>query len=270
MTRPYEGGGRLEGQHEVLYLWSKVDALKPEDWPEGVCPTPQVHDWGAAGFPDGTGLAFRKGDPMPPFPVGGVMFVGHFTDSKDQHDARRISARLPGEPPGGVMLTWRNLYRMADRAGVRREEIFFTNVYVGLSTKPQARGPFPGRRDPSFRAWCGSLHLARGRLAQAGELAGAVGIGWQERDELLLVVVGGGELDVVEVDPSRAGVAETLAGCLGSPDGVLFPQFVELVGWLPGCAARTRWPCRQARPTTTLRPLRREGLGRPPRPTHTA
>ena len=85
------------------------------------------------------------------------MFVGHYTDSKDQHDARRTSARLPGEPPGGVMLTWRNLYRMADRAGVRREEIFFTNVYVGLSTKPQARGPFPGRRDPSFRAWCSAF-----------------------------------------------------------------------------------------------------------------
>lgn len=89
MARPYESGGRLEGQHEIKYLWSKVDALGPNDWPAGVWRTPETHDIGMAGFPDGAGLVWPTDDPMPRFPVGGVMFVGHYTDSKERHDKRR-------------------------------------------------------------------------------------------------------------------------------------------------------------------------------------
>jgi hypothetical protein len=102
-------------------------------------------------------MAFKTGEPMPPFPIGGVMFVGNFTDSKEQHDKRRAAGKpAPGEPPGGKTPTWRNLYRWVDEAGIERQEIFFTNAYVGLSAK-NSRGRFPGSYDSSFKAWCGDF-----------------------------------------------------------------------------------------------------------------
>ncbi len=135
MTRPYQAGGRLDGQHAIDYLWSKVDALEDADWPVGVWPTPRTHDIGTAGFPDGAGLVRNTGDPMPRFPVGGVLFVGHYTDSKMKHAERRAdaSALSPGEPPDGVMDYWQKLYLMVDQAGIDRPEAFFTNTYVGLN-----------------------------------------------------------------------------------------------------------------------------------------
>lgn len=154
MTRLYQAGTRREGQHEIEYLWAQLEQLQDEDWPARVFPTSRTHDRGAAGFPDGAGLAWKTGDPMPPFPVGGVMFIGNFTDSKEQHDKRRAAGKpAPGEPPKGNTSTWRNLYKWADQAGIQRQEIFFTNIYVGLSAK-KSRGRFPGSLSASFKAWC--------------------------------------------------------------------------------------------------------------------
>jgi uracil-DNA glycosylase family 4 len=153
LTRRYEAGGRLDGQDAITYLWSKVDRL--EGWPDGVWPTPKTHDRGTAGFPDGAGLVWPTCDPMPLLPVGGVMFVGHYTDSKKKHDERRRAGSTPpGEPPD-MMPTWENLYLMVDQAGIDRQEFFFTNRYVGLSAAPNASGGrFPGSRDQSFKDWC--------------------------------------------------------------------------------------------------------------------
>lgn len=148
----YQAGMRREGQYVIEYLWSRVDQL--EDWPAGVYPTPREHDRGTAGFPDGAGLYRKTGDPMPCFPVGGVMFVGHNTDAKDKHASRRTGGLSPGEPPRGRMPTWVRLYAIMERAGFDRQEMFFTNIYVGLMAGSIPRGPFAGASDPSFRAWC--------------------------------------------------------------------------------------------------------------------
>jgi hypothetical protein len=154
LTRLYQAGTRRKDQHEIEYLWSQLDQLQDEDWPTGVFPTPRTHDCGTAGFPDGAGLVWKTGDPMPPFPIRGVMFVGNFTDSKEQHDRRRAAGKpSPGEPPIGNTSTWRNLYQWVDQAGIKRQEIFFTNIYVGLSAK-KSRGRFPGSYNSSFKAWC--------------------------------------------------------------------------------------------------------------------
>ena len=154
LTRRYEAGKLLDGQHEIKYLWAQVDKLEPEDWPAGVVPPPKPHDEGAAGFPDGAGLYRRTGDPLPRFPVGGVMFVGHYTDAVGNRAKWRSGGLSPGEPPTGKMPTWTRLYEMLDRAGIGREEIFFTNVYVGLVAGSDSRVPFPGKDCPSFCAWC--------------------------------------------------------------------------------------------------------------------
>jgi hypothetical protein len=136
----------------IEYLWSVVDQL--QDWPIGVYPTPREHDRGTAGFPDGAGLYRKTGDPMPRFPIGGVMFVGHNTDAKDKHASRRTHGLSPGEPPKGRMSTWVRLYAVMERAGFDRKEMFFTNIYVGLMAGSNPRASFLGARDPSFRAWC--------------------------------------------------------------------------------------------------------------------
>ena len=75
---------------------SQVDGLKPEDWPDGVFPPPYPHDGGAAGFLYGAGLYRKTGDPLPRFPVGGVMFVGHNTDAIEARAKRRTGGLSAG------------------------------------------------------------------------------------------------------------------------------------------------------------------------------
>jgi MFS transporter, DHA1 family, inner membrane transport protein len=55
------------------------------------------------------------------------------------------------------------------------------------------------------------------------------GVGRQEHDQLLPIVLGGSELDVVEFESAGVGVAETLARSFESSNRVFFP---ELVGTL--------------------------------------
>jgi len=52
------------------------------------------------------------------------------------------------------MLTWRNLYRLLEKADVRASDYFFTNAYVGLKAGDEPTGTFPGAADPTFSAWC--------------------------------------------------------------------------------------------------------------------
>jgi Uracil DNA glycosylase superfamily len=157
MTGTYQAGVRNDGQHVIEYLWSQVDHLTSEDLPPGVIPTPRTHDRGTAGFPDGAGLYRATGEPLPQFPVKGVMFVGHNTDAADMHAARRTGGLSPGEPPNGRMPTWVRLYALFREAGFAPHEMFFTNIYVGLKTGSEARGDFPGANDPSYCAWCAAF-----------------------------------------------------------------------------------------------------------------
>lgn len=124
------------------------------EYQAGVHPTRRTHDRGTAGFPDGAGLYRRTGEPIPRFPVGGVMFVGHNTDAQGKHASRRRGGMSPGEPPKGRMQTWVRFYAVLERAKFDRSEFFFTNIYVGLKDGSSARGDFPGARDRSFCSWC--------------------------------------------------------------------------------------------------------------------
>ncbi|HEX9546292.1 MAG TPA: hypothetical protein VF942_03095 [Acidimicrobiales bacterium] len=57
------------------------------------------------------------------------------------------------------------------------------------------------------------MHGAHGwllvrRSPQVGQFAGADGVARQERDQVVVIVAGGGELDVVQVDTPQLGMAE--------------------------------------------------------------
>jgi hypothetical protein len=61
------------------------------------------------------------------------------------------------------------------------------------------------------------------------------GVGGQEHDQLLPIVLGGSELDVVEFESAGVGVAETLARSFESSNRVFFPELGELgAGCLEG------------------------------------
>lgn len=113
------------------------------------------------------------------------MLVGHNTDATKNRARWRMDGVSPGELPKGKMPTWSGLYEMLDRAGIRREEIFFTNVYVGLIVGSNPRAPFPGRTDPTFCAWCDAfldeqiaLMRPRAVVTLGGEAARK--FGWRE------------------------------------------------------------------------------------------
>jgi hypothetical protein len=160
LTQPYRVGALREDQHVIEYLWSQLEQLQPEDWPPGVVPTTRTHDRGTAGFPDGAGLYRVTGDPLPPFPVAGVMFVGHNTDAADMHAERRTGNRLsPGEPGKASMPTWVRLYALFAQADFDPREMFFTNIYVGLKAGRNARGDLPSAAECSLNRAAATTRL---------------------------------------------------------------------------------------------------------------
>ena len=62
---------------------------------------------------------------------------------------------------------------------------------------------------------------------QLAELVRGVLVGGQQHNEVLLVLAGGGELDVVKAEQSRDGVPEFLAVALEPRRSVLLPEFGE-------------------------------------------
>jgi hypothetical protein len=122
-------------------------------YPTGVIPVPEYLP-GTAFFSAAAGLVVdQPGGPLPPFPFEGVMFVGHNLDCETAFMRRLASGRSHGGPDQR-MLTWRNLYRLLERADVRTSDCFFTNAYVGLKAGDNPTGRFPGASNPEFREWC--------------------------------------------------------------------------------------------------------------------
>jgi hypothetical protein len=122
-------------------------------YPAGVVPVAE-HIGGTAAFPAGAGL-YRVGydDPLPPFPVGGVMFVAHNVDAEEAFE-ERLARR---EPHGGSIRTmsyWRGMYALLDAACLDRSECFFTNAYVGLKRGGRPEGLLGLGRGDEFRQWC--------------------------------------------------------------------------------------------------------------------
>jgi hypothetical protein len=137
----------------VDYFWALIDQLDPADYPPRVKPVP-YNLGGTWGFSGGSGLVRKPGAPLPPFPFGGVMFVGSNLNSvagwkkaEDRGD--------PGDPDDPKMTYWRNMRKLLELAEVDRTQVFFTNVFsIGLMEVDSATASFPGRKDPSFCSWC--------------------------------------------------------------------------------------------------------------------
>jgi hypothetical protein len=84
------------------------------------------------------------------------MVVGHNLDSLADYEKRRGSGDSHGDegrvtPP---MKTWVGLYELLDRAGVERDQFYFTNIFVGLKREGGPTGQFAACDAPEFRRWC--------------------------------------------------------------------------------------------------------------------
>ncbi len=138
-------------EHPVEIFRARLVELSA--YPTGVVPVPAYLP-GIAFFSAAAGLIVNDPDePLPPFPFGGVMFVGHNLDSETAFLHRLASGRAHGDTDR-PMLTWRNLYLLLERASVAPETCFFTNAYVGLKAGDEPSGTFPGAADTAFSAWC--------------------------------------------------------------------------------------------------------------------
>lgn len=121
-------------------------------YPEGVVKVPEPIP-GIAFFPGGFGL-WRPDitQPLPPFPIGGVMVLGHDFHSEDGYqDSLRRGRESETQP------TWRNLLVLLAAASIPTERCFFTNAYMGLRKGSATTGEFPGAKDQAFVDHCASF-----------------------------------------------------------------------------------------------------------------
>ena len=131
----------------MLALWRRQAAL--DRYPTGVLRVP-VPIPGTAFFPGGYGLwNSAAGQPLPTFPVGGIMVLGHDFHSESGYRASIARGRESASQP-----TWRNLVDVFGRAGVPLEGCFFTNYFMGLRAGDATTGPFPGAKDAEFVSYC--------------------------------------------------------------------------------------------------------------------
>lgn len=118
-------------------------------YPLGVLPVPRPIP-GIAFFPGGYGLwRLNPADPLPTFPVGGTMVIGHDFHSDSGYKASLVRGREAATQP-----TWLNLLALLRRAEIQPERCFFTNLYLGLRAGAATTGPFPGSRDHVFVEYC--------------------------------------------------------------------------------------------------------------------
>jgi hypothetical protein len=132
--------------HPAEKLWQKHE---PPSYPRGVLQVPHPIV-GTAFFPGGFGLWNPKSKrPLPDFPIGGVMILGHdFHSEAGYHESVARGAESLQQP------TWRNLLNILGRAEIAPENCFFTNVYMGLRAGTSTTGVFPGASDSAFVAHC--------------------------------------------------------------------------------------------------------------------
>ena len=144
--------------HPIEYLFS-VRATVAPDRERVVTPVPEMLP-GTAFFPGGPGLWLgeSRSEAPPnwlPMPIGKVMVLGNdFSNSPAGHQEW-----LETEPYADLNTpTWRNLRPHFSEAGIRLEDCFFTNAYMGL--RPES-GPWgglsPGAKDREFVQRCESF-----------------------------------------------------------------------------------------------------------------
>jgi len=133
--------------HIAERLWSRHHPSA--GYPAGVLAVP-VAIAGIAFFPGGYGL-WRPDikQPLPPFPFGGVMILGHDFHSEEGYRASVKRTRESETQP-----TWRVLLSLLRKVGIEPSNCFFTNVYMGLRAGRATTGPFPGASDEQFVQHC--------------------------------------------------------------------------------------------------------------------
>lgn len=128
-------------------LWGRHHP--PEGYPAGVLPVPTPIE-GTAFFPGGFGL-WRPdvSQPLPAFPLSGVMVLGH-----DFHSEAGYRDSLARTRESETQPTWRQLTKLLGEVNIDPTRCFFTNVYLGLRAGAATTGPFPGAKDETFVSHC--------------------------------------------------------------------------------------------------------------------
>ncbi len=133
--------------HAVEALFSAMADVAP--YPEGVMALPARIE-GTAFFPGGAGLwNVSRGSPLPPMPTGGIMVLGH-----DFHSEAAFARSLAAGTEVKLSPTWPSLLRFLDEVGIKPEQCFFTNAYMGLRRGSRVTGRFPGASDKPFVERC--------------------------------------------------------------------------------------------------------------------
>lgn len=145
-----------EAVHPVEVFRRRLESLPPERYWPGLVPV-TGHLQGTAFFAAAAGLRVPPGGRgLPPFPRGGVMFVGNNLDSERDFLDRLASGNAHGDPPD-MMDTWKALYPLLDAADLDPGDCFFTNAYVGLIAGPNAEGDPKVRPGCDFDQWCAAF-----------------------------------------------------------------------------------------------------------------
>jgi hypothetical protein len=149
-------------------LWAEHEPAA--GYPRGVVPVPEPIR-GTAFFPGGYGIWNPSASwPLPSFPIGGVMVLGHDFHSEAGYLASlKRGAESPKQP------TWRNLTQLLDEAVIPQSNCFFTNAFMGLRAGDVTTGPFPGASDSEFVSHCRRF-LSRQLQAQRPSLVLTLGV----------------------------------------------------------------------------------------------
>lgn len=137
---------RFPMDHPVRRLF--IEHAYVEPYPKGVVAVPEQIP-GTSFFPGGSGLWCEESPEMPPFPVGGVMVLGH-----DYHNVEGYNWSRQNVGENLRTSTWRHLLDLLKRVPIPLERCFFTNIYMGLREGDATTGRFPGSRDADFVARC--------------------------------------------------------------------------------------------------------------------
>jgi len=134
-------------QHLAVLLWEQHHPRA--GYPPGVIAVPEPII-GTAFFPGGYGI-WNPGArwPLPAFPVGGIMVLGHdfHSEAGYRESCNRGFERM-------TQPTWRSLRCLLDEAGIPLKTCFFTNAYMGLRKGRATTGVFPGAKDTVFVQHC--------------------------------------------------------------------------------------------------------------------
>jgi len=140
----------LSDIHPSRHLRERLSLLR---FPSGVAPIPTPIP-GKAFFPGGHGLwREQPTDELPPWPINGVMLVGHDFDCQTSYEASLLRGE---EAPAG---TWDGTTDLLASAGIIKSECFFTNFFMGVRLSKQNTGRHPGTGDPRFVSDCVTFFL---------------------------------------------------------------------------------------------------------------